>query len=47
MVELVDIGPNSHLQLSISSNVMICPVWAAMRPIDVTRLASAPRLTSL
>ena len=32
---------------SMSSQVTIWPVWPAMRPIAVTRLASAPRLTSL
>ena len=31
----------------MSSKVTTWPVWAAMRPIEVTRLASAPRLTSL
>ena len=45
--ELVDVGANSRLQLSMSSKVTIWPVWAAMRPIEVTRLASAPRFTSL
>ena len=34
-------------QLSISSNVISLPVWAANRPIAVTRLASAPRTASL
>ena len=27
--------------------MMVLPVWAAMRPMEVTRLASAPRVASL
>ena len=44
IVSLSTSGANSCWQLRISSKVMIWPVWAAMRPIEVTRLASAPSL---
>ena len=45
--QLVEVGGELVVALSISSKVMTWPVWAAMRPMEVTRLASAPRLTSL
>ena len=47
MVSLSTWAANSCGQLSISSHVMTWPVWAAIRPMHVTRLASAPRRASL
>src|SRR6266542_4852015 len=47
IVSLSTSGASSWSWFSIWSNVTTRPVWAAWRPIAVTRLASAPRLTSL
>ncbi len=46
-VSLSTSGANSCSLFSIWSKVTSWPVWAAMRPIDATMLASAPRFTSL
>src|SRR5579863_4196830 len=43
MVNLSVFGDISKSQLSIWSNVTSRPVWAAMRPMLETRLASTPR----
>ncbi len=47
IVSLSTPGAYSWSELSISSNVISLPVWAALRPSELTKLASAPRFTSL
>ena len=47
VVNLSAPGAISCSQLSMSSKEIARPVWAAMRPIEVTTLASTPRFTSL
>src|SRR5207248_8301199 len=46
-VSLSTSGANSCWQLSIASNVTGCAVCVDIRPIELTRLASEPRRTSL
>ena len=45
--ELVDAGGELVVGVEHLVEGDVCPVWAAMRPMLVTRLASTPRLTSL
>src|SRR5205823_10708213 len=47
IVNLSAPGAYSWSELSISSKVISWPVCPATRPIEVTRLASTPRFTSL
>src|SRR6266576_1576415 len=47
IVHLSTSGANSCLLFNMSSNVTSCPVCAAIRPIELTKLASTPLLASL